>query len=544
MKPCFHSSPLPAESSRPAGEAPVAPLSSDIHPPGALSAERLHWLLKRILPEEWLALKAALRPHLAVEDQEAGIAALECLFRQGQPVAPPQARLVLSSIEILLRDLELAELLRHAFEKTRARVRFVLREMSDADWEAFRGQLQGDLHGSIRAEELDVLELIFRIGESISNVETAALALAEQQASHKRVDPDVARRNALVRTPRPGEARPDPDTIYREAQQASQKIAAAARRASKTLASEYVLPSMAYRHARSTVFRVVDAILARDDWFASIARIERELLSVEPVSREKMRWALHRMPMPERMTLLRLIPLNTVLMFQEESTCSARDDLLARATRDRRLAYDLFIDGLSDDELATRYGITVNAVKNVVGVNLETLQQRPQARRLVHDYLARTAEIPPMDPDEARRMLKRLAPPQRAALVNGIPQCAWKVREVIQLHKRLFLDYASGEWVLKALVNYYNLEGPERLQGVFRREGALTVRGAHAAIAGILQKFTEEPALRDRLRRMANNPTLPVPAENCFHDDPEFDPGWDDLSPPLPKPRSHTIQTG
>jgi len=541
MKPGFHSSPSPAAPSAPGADLPDAAGPLETSHPGAVSAERLHWLLKRIRPEEWLGLKSALLPRLAPADRESGIAALEQLFRHGEPVAPPLARLVLTTIETLLRDHELADTLRQAFEKTRARVRFVLREMSDADWEAFRHQLQSDPHPSIRAEEFDVLELVFRIGESISNVETAALALAEQQSPHKQVDPEVARRNAMVRVPRPGQARPDPETAYREAQHASLRAAAIARRADNTLASDYVLPTMAYRHARSTLFRAVDAILAHDEWFASIARLEQELLAIEPVSREKIRWVLHRSPIPDRLALLRLIPLNTVLMFLDEAPHTARADLLARATRDRRLAYDLFVGGLSDEELARRYGISVNAVKNAVGVALEALQNRPQARRLVRDYLARVADIPPMDLDEARRALKRLAPPQRAALVNGIPHCAWKVREVIQLHKRLFLDYSSGEWVLKALVDYYNLEGPERLQGVFRREGALTVRGAHAAIAGILQKLTEEPSLRDRLRRWAAASPVNLPAETPPGDSEES--GWAALLPSPLKPRPHALPT-
>ena len=51
---------------------------------------------------------------------------------------------------------------------------------------------------------------------------------------------------------------------------------------------------------------------------------------------------------------------------------------------------------------------------------------------------------------EIRRRLKRLTPGQRAEIINAIPPCAWKVREIIHLHKHLFLDYLSGEWVLGA----------------------------------------------------------------------------------------------
>ena len=41
----------------------------------------------------------------------------------------------------------------------------------------------------------------------------------------------------------------------------------------------------------------------------------------------------------------------------------------------------------------------------------------------------------------------------------------------------------------------------KRLTGAFRCAGTLTVRGANAALTGILQKISGEPLLRDQLRR-------------------------------------------
>ena len=68
------------------------------------------------------------------------------------------------------------------------------------------------------------------------------------------------------------------------------------------------------------------------------------------------------------------------------------------------------------------------------------------------------------------------------------------------LHKRLLLEDLSGEWVLGALVTHFNLQADERLSGTFKREGSLTVRGADAAITGLLSKIAHEPDLRQQLR--------------------------------------------
>ncbi len=67
----------------------------------------------------------------------------------------------------------------------RERVRFVLREMSDAQWAGFKTSLLGHLVQPAKAEEVGVLELSFRIGESVSNIETAALALADKLSGRK-----------------------------------------------------------------------------------------------------------------------------------------------------------------------------------------------------------------------------------------------------------------------------------------------------------------------------------------------------------------------
>jgi hypothetical protein len=67
------------------------------------------------------------------------------------------------------------------------------------------------------------------------------------------------------------------------------------------------------------------------------------------------------------------------------------------------------------------------------------------------------------------------------------------------LQKHLFLDYLSGEWVLGALVAYYNLQKDKRLTGMFKLGGTLTVRGANSAFEGILRKIADEPDLRRQL---------------------------------------------
>jgi hypothetical protein len=179
-------------------------------------------------------------------------------------------------------------------------------------------------------------------------------------------------------------------------------------------------------------------------------------------------------------------------MFQDEGE--------RKATRDRRLAHDLFVNSQGDEELAEAYGFSVNAVKNAVGTILHALMERPMARKLALEYLQRSAQSEPMAPGEVRRRMKLLGSDQRGEIVHGIPNCAWKVRAASHLHKHLFLDYYSGEWVMATLVQYYN----QHKAGTFARKGQLggmlTLRGATAALEGIIHKISEEPELREKLR--------------------------------------------
>jgi hypothetical protein len=331
------------------------------------------------------------------------------------------------------------------------------------------------------------------MGESVSNVEVAAHAKADQLSGRKLLTPEVARRNALMRAPASRRAEVNPDAVYEAAKQALENAQETARRGAHTLASRYVQPTAAFKHARNTLFKLVDSILENTELMREISTLERELLSAPTLNREQLRWALHRMPMPERLQVIQLIPLNTILMFQD-------GDLELKATRDRRLACDLFVNGHSDEELAAAYGFSVNAVKNSVGSLLLSLLERPLARRLALDYLERVSAIRPMSAGEIRRRMKRLNPDQRAEFVQSIPHCAWKVRQVSQLHKHLFLDYYSGEWVMAALVDYYNRHKAGMLAGRACSAGVLTLRGATAALEGIVHKISEEPELCEKLR--------------------------------------------
>jgi hypothetical protein len=228
-----------------------------------------------------------------------------------------------------------------------------------------------------------------------------------------------------------------------------------------------------------------------------VTQLDCELSSVPQINREQLRWVLHRIPMPERLQVLELIPLNTILMFQEDGE--------QKATRDRRLANDLFVNGHSDEELAEAYGFSVNAVKNAVGTILHALMERPMARKHAFDYLVRVAKSAPMAPSEVRRRMKLLSSEQRAEIVHAIPNCAWKVRRVSHLHKDLFLDYYSGEWVMATLVQYYNQHKAGTLARRGQLGGVLTSRGATAALEGIIHKISEEPELREKLRRSTSN---------------------------------------
>lgn len=523
----------------------------------AICAERIHSILRRMPGEDWTTLKELLHERLTHPSKTRDIDLLERMFRTGEPLGGQAGGTVLQMVEAITGHQPLLQQVQKANERMRERVRFVLREMSAPQWQAFRSALVRSLPGPTNTDDLGVLHLVCRIGESVSNVETAALALADRLSGRKLIQPEVARRNAMVKVLPPGTVRPDPEAAYLAAQRAIAKTAETTARAEHTLAFGYVEPTMPYKHARNTVFRIVDAILDEPALMAEVATIEQDLLAVKPVSREQMRWALHRMPLSERMEVIKLIPLNTILMFQDgeantgmESVSFPANDsapavelggdaaamlraVALKAARDRRLAYDFFVKGQSDEQLTANYGLSVNAVKNELGVVLQALIARPSARKHVLAYLARVQGLPPMASDEVRRRMKQLPSDRQAQLLNALPNCAWKIRQAIPVHKHLFLDYLSGEWVLAALVDYYNLEKTKRLSGQFSFAGTLTARGANAAIAGLLRKIAEEPELRQRLRLWTSG----KPEAEAKPDDAAMgasEPTVDELLPPQP----------
>jgi len=527
----------------------------------AMSAERIQGVLRGMPGEDWTRLKALMQENLANAAAADDIDVLERIFRRGERPGGRAGGTAWRMVQALLDNPPIMEQLRRAKERMRERVRFVLREMSDSQWDEFKASLllhlaqpakaeevssgfagrmpapRLQLAQGTKAEEVGVLELIFRIGESVTNIETAALALADKVSGRRLIQPEVARRNALLKGRVLGALRTDPEAAYQAAKKAVEQAMGTARRAENTLAYGYAEPSAPYKHARNTVYRMVDLILEDRELMAEVARIERDLLGVRPVSQGQMRWALHRMPVAERMQVIKLIPLNVILMFCEEQGRACQQAPGLRATRDRRLAYDCFVKGRTDQELVGAYGLSANAVKNELGVILRALCDKPLACKLAGQYLERMAKIEPMKVDEVRRRLKQLNPERRARILNGIPNCAWKAREACHLHRHLFLDYLSGEWVLGALVDYYNLEKGNRIAGRFRFEGNLTIRGATAAMAGILRKISGEPELRHQLRlwTLGQSMAQELAAEAAVEAE---EPKVDELMPPEPKGRS------
>jgi hypothetical protein len=476
---------------------------------GAMPTERLHGILRGMSDEEWAALKQLLIERLNLAMREKGLDVLERLFRKGENIGGQSGGTVFQVIHAITADTVVMERVKEAHESMRMRVRFVLKEMSNEAWNLFVPLLERHLgvRDEGRSENIGVLELVFRIGESVSNVEVAASAMADKLSGRKLIHPEVARKNAMITVFKPGTTRLDPEVAYRAAERAINEAKEIARRGENTLAYRYVEPTAAFKHARNTVFKIVDFILENQELRLEIARIGVELAAIKPVSREQMRWALHRMPLEDQMKVIKLIPLNIILMFQDGEDAAKGQDLEFKAIRDRRLAYDLFVEGQSESELMAKFGFSLNALKNAAGVILQTLSGRPMARKIVNAYLERVERIESMSVHEVRRRMKQLTPAQRAAVLSKIPNCAWKVRDVIHVHKHLFLDYVSGEWVLGALVEYYNLEKSKRLTGTFKCEGTMTVRGAHSAIAGILSKIAQEPELRAQLRDMSITPS-------------------------------------
>jgi hypothetical protein len=469
-------------------------------PLGAIATERLHCVLRRMSDNDWTRFKALICERLVHLDCPTELDVLDRVFRKNENVGPHTGGVVIRMIQAIAGDPLLRDEIGKAHEHLRRRVRVVLREISGRDWSSFKDLMQRTLTQPTNDEDLRVLELVFRIGESISNVEIAALAKANRVSSRRLVDPEVASKNALVKARRPGAAGIEPDAAYAATERAIAMAKETAQRAQHTLAYSFVEPTAPYKHARNTVFRLVDAVVENQELMSVVINRETDLARVKPLTREQMRWALHRMSVRDRMCVIKMIPLNTVLMLQAAEEELGLNDASFRATRDRRLAYDLFVKGRSDEELMLRYRCSLPALKSAVAVILETLAGRPLARKPVNEYLERVETIEPMRTDEVRRAMKRLTAEKRAAIVNRIPPCAWKVRCVMPLHKRLLLDYLSGEWVLAALVTHYNLQGDERLSGTFKLKGTLTVRGADAAINGLLGKIAHEPDLRQQLR--------------------------------------------
>jgi hypothetical protein len=482
--------------------------------------------------EDWTRLKALMRENLGTAATADDIDVLERVFRNGERLGGFAGGTVWRMVEALMGNPQIMEHVRGAKERMRERVRFVLREMSDSQWNEFKASLLQHLAQGSKVEDVGVLELIFRIGESVTNIETAALALADKVSGRRLVQPEVARRNALVRGSVLGVLRTDPEAAYQAAKRAVEQATDAANRAENTLACRYVEPSAPYRHARNTVYRAVDLILEDRELMAEVARVERDLLGVKPVSQGQMRWALRRMPVADRIKVIKLIPLNVILMSCREQGGANGRALSLRATRDRRLAYDCFLKGRTDEELVAAYGLSPNAVKNEMGVILRALCNRPLACKLAGQYLEQMAKVEPMTVAEARRRLKQLSPEYRARILNGIPNCAWRTGDACHLHRHLFLDYLSGEWVLDALVDYYNLEKGNRIAGRFRFQGTLTTRGAIAAMAAILRKTCEEPGLRHQLRLWTSGQSVvQEPAAEAAAEAEE--PNVDELMPPV-----------
>jgi hypothetical protein len=508
----------------------------------ATAIERVHSVLRSMSDEDWEEFKSLMKQNLPEIEKGSDVALFESLFRKGEALAREATARILRLIHSIAGNPPLLDRVKKANERLRTRIRFILHEMPDSDWSRFRQLLINTLPQAEAIDYVNVLELVVRIGESVSNIEVAAAGLADKLSGRKLIDPEVARRNALIRPRIPGAPPVDPEQAYLAAKQELQEALELASRAESTLAYAYVEPTPAYKHARHTVFQLVEAIIASPELMAEAAVIEKQLLAVPIVSRQNIRWALHRMPIANRVCVLKLIPLNTVLMFREPTDSSEKEEVNFRATRDRRLAYDHFVGGESEDELSVRYGLSLHGVKNAIGMLLDSLAVRPLACAVVNRFLLRVRQIELMQMPEIRRRMKLITASQRAQLLNLIPNGAWKARGAIHLHKSLFLDYMSGEWVLARLVDFYNLEQGERISGKFKMEGTLTVRGANAAIEGILRKIADEPCVRQRLRELSSlgqggapSPEQPEAAheENLVV-----------LMPPPPRLKLHPIEPG
>src|SRR5664279_2445652 len=146
----------------------------------AIATEHLHFVLRRMSEEDWTRLKALMLERFTNHDSPAEVDVLERVFRKDEAVVAQAGGIVFRMIQAMTGDPLLRNEVRTAHEHLRSRVRMVLREMSDEDWSRFKVLSARTLSPPSRAEDLRVLELVFRIGESISNVEIAALAKADQ----------------------------------------------------------------------------------------------------------------------------------------------------------------------------------------------------------------------------------------------------------------------------------------------------------------------------------------------------------------------------
>ncbi len=271
-------------------------------------------------------------------------------------------------------------------------------------------------------------------------------------------------------------------------------------------------PEIAHSSAKAMAFKTVDWIASDRELMERLERVKEALAKTEAdMTREELRWALHRMPPEARQRVLSFIPPNTLLVIKAKAAGKTPDKTNG-LDRDRLLAEDFFGRDLSDEEAADSYRLTVNGLKATVGGILNALLERPLARKAAGEYLRTMVKIPIMGEHEVRRLMPRLKPGERDELMAAVPKHTWKDRSLIARDRQVVGEYfARTDWSVRRFAEEYSVRHKDD-PGF---EG-LKERSADQIISRMCSKISEEPALARKIRERLGMPEPILPGQRIY----------------------------
>lgn len=271
-------------------------------------------------------------------------------------------------------------------------------------------------------------------------------------------------------------------------------------------------PELAHSSAKAMAFKTVDWIASDQQLMERLERMNEALVRAEAdMTREELRWALHRMPAPARQRVISYLPPNTLLVIKAKAAGKPIDKTNG-LERDRLLAEDFFEKDLSDEEAAESYKLTVNGVKATIGGILNTLIERPLARKAAGEFIRVMVKIPIMGEQEVRKLMPKLTPGARDELMDAVPKHTWKDRSLIARDKQVVREYFTRtDWSVRRFAEEY----ASKHKGDPGFEG-LKERSADQIIARMCAKISEEPALARKIRGHLSLPEPILPGQRLY----------------------------